>query len=126
MLEPLSLCTCHLAASRVVIVVSLLGNERFDVGMLGQERLSLLSPGSGEIPKGLLDLVCLNNSRFGQSLCVSSKRALVDGLGLLADAPCFVQALLKLAARGGDAVVERQVAGSHLTRTPAQLLDLAD
>src|SRR2546429_7230579 len=51
------------------------------------------------------------DSRLGQSLRVSSKRALVDGLGLLADAPCFVQALLKLAARGGDAVVERQVAG---------------
>src|SRR6266851_2389216 len=125
-MEPLSLCTCHLAAPRLVIVVSLLGNEHFDVGMVFQERLSLLSPGSGEILEGLLDIACLSDGRFGQSLRVSSKRALVDGLGLLADAPCFVQALLKLAARGGDAVVEPQVAGSHLTRTPAQLLDLAD
>ena len=82
LLEALSLCAGDLASPPFVILLSLLREERFDVGMLGQKGFSLVAPGGGELIERMLDLERLRDCRLGHRLCLSSECALVNRLSL--------------------------------------------
>jgi hypothetical protein len=126
LLEALGLLTGYLAATRVIRLMALLGQECLHVRVLREKRLGLAAPGLGEFGEGLLHLVRLDHGRLGNGLCLMAERALVHTLGFLADAPCFDEAFFELSQRGGNTVVEGEIAGGRLASAPAQFLDLGN
>src|SRR5919202_1756021 len=116
----------RLSATRFLVLLPLLGEKSFHVGVLCQEGFGLLAPRFGELRERLLDLTRFEERWFGQSLCLAAERALVDGLRFLADALRLGKALLELALGGGNAAVEGQVRCRDLSGAPTELLHLAN
>jgi len=87
LLETLSPCVRDLPSTSLVILLSLLDKERFDVGMPGEKRIGLVAPGFRQRDKRLLDLMRLSDRRLGNSPSLATERSLVDGLRFLANAP---------------------------------------
>ena len=70
--------------ARLFVLLPLLFQEPFHVGMLRQERHGLLTPGIGQFGEGLLDLASFDQRGLGNGPGFVTKRTL-DELGFVAD-----------------------------------------